>query len=107
MKTVIKIPKQIQIGAHVYNIFYKPHLSKDSGNRGQINHRKQIIFIDSENPTSQQNATIFHEVIHFIDTVLALHLTEDDTDRISEGLLQVLSDGFGIEFDWSDINAEE
>lgn len=103
MKTVIKIPKQIQIGGHTYQVFYKPYLSKDDGIRGSIIHRKQVIYIEPENPISQQNATILHEILHFIDTIFDLNLTDEDTDRISEGLFQVLSDSFGIEFDWSDI----
>jgi len=103
MKTVVKVPKQVQLGGHTYKIFYKPYLSKDNGIRGRINHRRQEIHIEPENPVSQQNATILHEIIHFIETIYALDLTEEDADRISEGLLQVFSDGFGIEFDWSDI----
>jgi len=105
MKTVIKIPKQIQIGGHTYQVFYKPYLSSDSGNRGRINHRKQVIHIEPENPISQQNVTILHEIIHFTENIFSLNLTDEDTDRISEGLLQVLSDSFGIEFDWSDIES--
>jgi len=46
MVTVLKIPKQIQIGGHTYKVFYKPYLSKDDGNRGGINHRKQVIFLN-------------------------------------------------------------
>ena len=107
MKTVIKIPKQIQIGGHTYKVFYRPYLSKDDGNRGGINHRKQVIYIEPENPASQKNATMLHEILHFIETVFALNLTDDDVDRISEGLLQVFSDGFGVEFDWGDIETEE
>ncbi len=107
MKTVIKVPEQIQIGAHAYKILYKPYLSKDSGERGRINHRKQEIYIEPENPISQQNATLLREIIHLIENVFALNLTDEDTDRISEGLLQVFSDGLGIKLDWSGIGDEE
>ncbi|GAH53391.1 unnamed protein product, partial [marine sediment metagenome] len=33
-KTVLKIPKQIQVGGHTYKITYKPFLGKDNGIRG-------------------------------------------------------------------------
>ena len=106
MATVVKVPKQIQIGGHTYKVLYKPYLSKDDGNRGGINHRKQVIYIEPENPASQKNATMLHEILHFIETVFDLNLTDEDTDRISEGLFQVLSDSFGVEFDWGDIEKE-
>ena len=103
----IVIPKQIQIGGHIYKVKYKPYLSKDVGTRGSINHRKQEIYIEPENPLSQKNATILHEIIHFIEAVFDLDLADETADRISEGLLQVLSDSFGIEFDWSNIENEK
>tara|TARA_Y100000310_G_scaffold177357_1_gene177442 strand:+ start:9354 stop:9719 length:366 start_codon:yes stop_codon:yes gene_type:complete len=107
VKTVVKIPKQIKVGGHTYRIIYEPHLSKDTGNRGHINHRKQIIGIDPENPKSQQDATLLHEIIHLTETVFDLDLSDADTDRISEGLFQVLSDSFGIEFNWDNIDEKE
>ena len=107
MKIVVKVPKQIQIGGHTYKVFYKPFLSKDDGNRGGINHRKQVIYFEPENPASQKNATLLHEILHFIETVFALELSDECVDRISEGLFQVFSDSFGVEFDWGDIGKVE
>ena len=107
MKTVVKIPKQIQIGGHTYEVFYKPYLSKDNGDRGVIKHRIQEIHIAPENPKSQRDVTIIHEIIHLMEFIFAFDLTEGDTERIAEGLFQVFSDSFGIEFDWSDIGEKE
>lgn len=101
----VKIPKTIQVVGHTYKVLYKSHLSKDRGIRGRINHRLQEIQIEPENPVSQKNQTMLHEILHFIETTFAMDLSDDDIDRLAEGLYQVLSDSFGIEFDWSNIES--
>lgn len=106
-KITIKVPKQIQVGGHSYKVLYKSHLSKDDDIRGCIRHRQQEIWIEPENPLSQKNATILHEIMHFANVIFSIDLTESAIDRIAEGLFQVLSDSFEIEFDWSDISEED
>ncbi len=106
MGTVIKVPRELKVGGLIYKVIYRPLLSKDEGVRGLINHRKELIQIEPENPLDQRSSTLYHEVIHLIDTVFALDMTEESTERLANGLFQVLSSSFGIDLDWSDIESE-
>lgn len=104
--TKIRVPKEIKVGGHTYKVTYRKFLGKDTGDRGVTAHRRQKIEVDPDNPYSQKNATLLHEILHLIEIVFNLDLRDEDTDRISEGLYQVLSDSFGIKFDWSNINGK-
>jgi len=106
MRTTVKIPKHISVGGHTYSITHKPLLSKENGIRGHIVHNRQIIQIEPENPLTQRNVTLLHEAIHLVDAIFSLDLSESDTNGLAEGLYQILSDSFGIDFDWGDVPNE-
>ncbi|KKL20173.1 hypothetical protein LCGC14_2458140 [marine sediment metagenome] len=98
----MRVPKTITIGTHTYRITFDPYLILDKGKRGNINHRTQWITIDPSLSGSVKNTTLVHEVLHIIQEVYSVSLGEGDTDRIAEGIAEMLA-GFGITFDWSDI----
>ncbi len=68
-----------------------------------MNHRNQIINIETSVPLSIRNQTLLHEVIHIVDRVYVCRMDEDDLERLSNGLSELLFDNLGIELDWSEI----
>ena len=99
----IKIPKQIKIGVFDYGVVFVPHLCRDEGNRGKINHRKQRIEIEFDNPKSLLDVTFLHELVHQIEAVFGFDLPEEQSDHLAHGFAEFLFNNLDIEFDWSDI----
>jgi hypothetical protein len=87
---------RLRIGAHDYMVEEVADLCNDSGERiwGQHRPAEGLILWHGclrDNPTRRLQ-TILHEVIHAIDTNLGLTLDEATTDRLAEGLAQVVLD---------------
>ena len=97
----VKVPKKIKIATHLYDVKYDLHLRHDEACYGQVNHRNQIISIETSVPPSIRNQTLLHEVIHIVDKTYVCRMDEDDLERLSNGLSEFLFDNLGIEFDWS------
>ena len=97
----IKIPSSISIGAHSFKIRYHSSDSlKDDGLDGVINHRTQVIEINSSRSPSQQMEAFIHETLHGINATYAKSdLSEHQIGHIAEGLAQVFKE-LGIELDW-------
>lgn len=84
-----KFPSQLKIGGHVIKI--EQCVLKDLN--GESDFAKNTIRISKELPRSQQEATLVHEIIHFLNT----SIDERDyghalLDSLSEQLYQVLKD---------------
>jgi len=103
---IIKVPKEIKVSSHAYQIVFKPNLKIDDGFQGTVQHRTQVIEIEPLTSLDFLLVTLLHEIIHIISTVYSLHLEEDAVDRLAEGLAQGLLESFGLELDWSDIKGE-
>jgi hypothetical protein len=80
----MRIPKELKIGGHQYQIKMVSEFDKC----GVTNRDKGTISISSELPRSQREATLIHEILHAINNELDHALL----DSLSEQLYQVLSD---------------
>lgn len=100
----IKVPDSIKIGGHKYKIIL------DNGKRmvdeainGEVNYRKQQIFINATRPDSQKQEALIHEILHCADrTYGAGNISETTLGSLSEGLNQAFNE-LGIELKWQDI----
>ena len=64
----VKIPKQIQAGGHWYKIILDERID-NFGQRGDINYKKQTIAINPNNPASQREESLIHELHHLVNQV--------------------------------------
>jgi len=81
------IPASLKIGAHTYQIV----LTKDifEGTTCGIQSRKEgKLAVNADLPSSHQGATLFHEILHAINS----ELDHTILDSLAEQLFQVLSD---------------
>ncbi len=97
---IVKIPKDIRVGAHRYRVEYNSLLWHEEGLKGCANHLKQFIQIDPVLAPSQKLVTLFHEINHIINNVYSCKLDEDEINKMAEGWADLLM-YLGIEFDWS------
>ena len=67
----MKIPNTIKIGAHVYDIVFRDDMI--DSNFGVCRPSKLKIFIDSTVPSSQQEETFIHEVLHAIFSQIGMN----------------------------------
>lgn len=90
----MKIPKTVKVGGHIYKveITKTSEESKGHNNWGRTNHAKLKIYIDRELATSKQEETYLHELVHAIDFHMGTKLKEEQVERFSNGLYQVLKD---------------
>lgn len=101
----IKIPKQIKIGVHPYRVEFSKTLRADEGLSGIAQHRTQVIGIEDILPKSQTDVVFLHEIVHIISRHYNCNIDEADTDRIAQGMAELLFNNLGIEFDWSEIQS--
>lgn len=80
----MKIPKRLKIGGHLVTVRF----SKDIEDNGFSDTVKNEIVINANLPQSQREATLIHEVLHFLNTTIK----HDLLDSLSEQIYQVLSD---------------
>ena len=99
----VKVPKEIKIATHTYRVGYDPHMRHDEACYGQVNHRTQTINIESSIPPSVKDQTLIHEIVHIVDKVYVCRMDEDDLERLSNGMAELLFNNLGIELDWSEL----
>jgi len=94
----MKIPAQIKIGGHIYQVVY-PYVFKERFDRaGSTDGDACRILISNkcdglEMPQSRIEEIFIHEVLHAVDSIYnGGKLEEEDVKRLAEGLYQVLSD---------------
>ena len=94
----MKIPRKIKVGGHNYKIIKGHPFTEDYGTDGQIFHGSCVIKLASASYNqkmshSRLGETFCHELMHAIDcTYNANKLNEATTNRLAEGLFQVLKD---------------
>lgn len=103
----IKVPKTIQIGGHVYDVFFC-HAVRDDGDWGQVHHRLLNIGVHSHlQKESVKTEAFWHEVTHAINWIFCeRELEEKQVAAIAQGLVQVMVQ-LGIQFDWGEIETRE
>ena len=98
----LKVPRQIPLGSRKFKIGRAD--LRDDGLNGSISyHQRMMIKIDKSVNQTQRQISLWHEILHGINYVWKMDISEADIGRLAEGLNQVMQDGFRIELDWSDI----
>lgn len=92
-KSLLKIPKQLKVGGHIYKIIRDYHFIQNSNLRAQAAHTLQEIRISEidHSGVKVNEEAFLHELIHCVsDIFLNGKLQEDDVANLSEGLYSVL-----------------
>jgi len=79
----MKIPNNLTIGGHKIKV-----IIKEIDECGQLRRDKNEIWISNKIEVSQQEATLFHEIIHQLNS----QLNETMVDALAEQLYAVLKD---------------
>jgi len=99
---IVKIPKEIKIGAFPYKVGFVPNLLVTESRMGECNHVQLKIGIDPIIPDITKASTLIHEVLHLIDRNSKCDLGEDNMERIANGMTEFLYNNLDIEFGWSE-----
>ena len=100
MKVILS--PRIRIGASTCRIKNVPHLSNDDGLRGYHNRRNGEIGIESTLEGERRDRTLLHEIVHQIDDSYGVGLSDENVDRIGNGIYEFL-ENLHIELDWGKI----
>ena len=85
----MKLPKKLKIGGHIYKIVLEKGNNKlEVRNYGKTMRDKNEIVLDSSLPKNQMVVTLFHEILHALNS----QLNETLVDSLGEQLYQVFSD---------------
>lgn len=103
----VPIPKEIKCGAHVYKVFYDTDILLDRHNVGMAYHDDHLIGIESRLKETTKDQCFLHELLEVIKRIYGVHMEHEDIDRVAEGFLDILRNGFHIEFDWSEIKEDK
>jgi len=88
----MKIPRQIKIGGHIYEVRVEAGRDIGSPNCGTCQPAQNKIYIDITQPLTQQESTLLHEVIEAINWQQKIGLEENQICQLETGLYQVLKD---------------
>jgi Zn-dependent peptidase ImmA (M78 family) len=89
-------PKTLKIGGHT--IALKLVDKTENRNCGEWDPFKNLIEIDKNQPMSQQEVTLVHEILHAV----CVTLEHDKVEMLSQHLYQVLKDN-KLHFDGKDV----
>ena len=102
MSIVVKVPKEIKIGAHTYKVWFDER--EDDGNfKGSTLYRKREIILSTELHPQDLRVTFLHEAIHMLTKAYSQVLSEDDVSVLGEALGAFLFGVLDLDFDFSDI----
>jgi len=103
VKTLVKVPSKIKIGALKANVGISDYIRVDDGYRGFFNQRTEELRLDTNLGGRSRDTVFLHEIVHMISINYESGLSEEDTSRVANGLFEFLYYNLGIELDWSDI----
>ena len=84
------IPSTIRVSCFTYKVEYDDTLYDRANLYGRGDHRNLVILIDPSTPEPQLKDTFVHEVLHSIDKLYDLGLTESQIMRLSHGVSDMI-----------------
>lgn len=99
----MKVPQTIRVGSRTIAIKYEEGMCQNFQKIGQIRFDQSEMVIDPSMCDESKYQTLFHEIIHAVSDAYSCDISEDNVDRLAEGLVAVLKYDFGIELDWSKV----
>jgi hypothetical protein len=88
----MRIPKQVKIGGHLYQISVIPELENDRGSAGESCARRLTINVDAGGAQTHQEEVFCHEIIEQWNYRCELGLSHDKTTIIGFLLHQFIVD---------------
>jgi hypothetical protein len=85
---------KIKVGPVLYEVLFVEKLRNDEGQElfGQADHGPSLIRLNTTNTDSQNFLTLWHEVVHCIENVYGVQLSEEGTIQLSTGIALALLD---------------
>ena len=102
----VRVPREIEVIIHPYEIVFCPDLNADEGFRGLCNVRTLQIKIDPKLPPSQRTYILFHEVGEAIKDAYNCGVTHEDLCLMTMGFAEFFTK-LGLELDWTDIKESQ
>lgn len=98
----MKRPENIEVGNRTYKVVIDSTLLLREGLFADCDHQKLKISINPRFSSGQLDETLWHEVIHIINSVfLNNKLNEEDINSLGNGLTQAVQ-SMGISFEWEE-----
>jgi hypothetical protein len=91
----VKIPSKIKILNKTYNIIHDDEVTGKHLCYGITYHDNQDTYLRKRGPLfteENQAEVLMHELVHNIDAILNINLTEEQTNLLSVGLITVIRD---------------
>jgi hypothetical protein len=89
----MKIPKKLSICGHQYIIKYSSELTYEGKEVwGLIDGAKNIIYLKKGMPPTRKMEILLHEVIHAIEEIYVLNLSEIAVKQLALGILSAVRD---------------
>ena len=88
----MKRPKTVRILGRVFKVTYVIKGSLADDELGEVDLGKQRIAILEGMAADKERAVLLHEIVHGIDDILDLRMSEKQVEGIENGLFAVLSD---------------
>ena len=90
----VKNKGQIKVGPVIYKETFKKNLRGDEGQRlfGQVQHLPREIELDASLAGVELLLTRWHEVLHALEDLYGVILSESEVSLLSTGIVQILLD---------------
>ena len=89
----MNIPESVKIGYKDYKVDEQEHLNDDTRLLdGQIDYGENKIHLFQRLTDADKKATLLHEIIHGIDRFMIIGLSEEQVEKLGEGLAMVIRD---------------
>lgn len=92
----INVLDKVKIGWKDYKVIKsKPEMALNSDGGicyGKIFYDKREIYINDDYDEEQQKVTLLHEVLHGVDEIYGLGLSEDQVEGLGHGLYALIKD---------------
>ena len=89
----MNIPSTIKVGYKDYKVLSVEHLDDESNLLyGQVLYDKETIELANRYPENQMKCTLIHELVHAVDDMNDIKLSEEQVIKLGTGLYQVIKD---------------
>ena len=102
----VEVSKTIGIGSYDYRVTFKQRMARDTKMLGTLDSDTQVMELEPDTSQQTKTMTFWHETIEGINDVFHCDLTEENIDRIAQGIVSIMRRDLGIELNWSRIGGE-
>ena len=90
MQSTVVDVRYIKCLSHVITVEYVQHVSWDGSPLGQCNFQQCHILINTSAPSTVQDSSLLHELLHFIEGTNGLELEEKQICALEVGLYDLI-----------------